>query len=1065
MKKSHYCITLCQRIFEGIVFFFLMVFICGNSGAEGFGTIFERISIEQGLSQSHVTSITQDNQGYMWIGTVNGLNKYDGYEFTVYRNEPDAVNTLASNFILSLFSDSSGNIWLGTYGGGLNKFNPSSGEFSHFSPGPVDSTCFSKNSVYPIIEDSNGFIWAGSDIGLMKCTQSGEILKMYAHDPKDSTGLSNNLTLSLYEDSSGILWIGTNGSGLDKFNAANETFAHYKHDPGNPNSLNNNSVYSIFEDSSGTLWIGTFNGLHRYEKSRDEFTRYLAEPENPNALSDGTVFSMYEDESDLLWLGTNGGVNVLNKDRTKFTRYMHNPGNPYSISDNWVKKVYKDNSGVLWFGTGRGISKLDVRKNHFRYYKHDYLDSNSLCYDCVLAIHEDSSGNIWLGTDQGGLDCFDPITKTFTHFKHIQGDPKSLPTNWVTSVIEDRQGTIWAGTGEGICSLNRKTNQFKIYRHDQSDPESLSDNWVLKIYEDPSGILWIGTGQGLDRFNREKGTFSHFRHNPEDQTSLSNNVIRILYHDRSGFFWIGTNVGLNRFDMDSGLCKRYLYNPRDPSTLNSNRILSLYEDSSGVLWVGTAGGLNRYNRSDDAFTAFTIKHGLPDNVINGILEDNNGQLWISTNRGITCFDTSGKVVKNFDADDGLLNMEYSAGACCKTKTGELYFGGLDGLNSFNPEILETNSHIPPVVITSIKKFGREIQPDKPFSVFPELTLSYKDNFISFEFAALDYSSPQKNQYAYILEGFDTDWIFSGTRRYANYTNIDPGEYIFRVKGSNNDNIWNESGCSIGIRIIPPFWSTLWFKLLTAFSVIVLVSTAYKLRIRFLENQKEKLEEQVKSRTKELNHKTDVLNKERQRLYSLLDGLPALVILQSPEYEYRYCNRKFYEELGNHHNKKCYEYLCNAQEPCEDCHVRIVLKDHISATYEWEAPNKRVYEVYLYPFSDADGSPLALKLAIDITDRKRVEEERIKKEKLEAVLETAGAAGHELNQPLQVLSGYIELFLSGYDEENSPQQTMKLLQEQVKRLRDITLKLNNITRYETKEYIEGTRIIDIDKSSK
>ncbi|MCE5251328.1 histidine kinase [bacterium] len=1054
----------CSAGTVSVLAFFLILLAPSLLHASGEYAMFEHITVEDGLSQSMVTSIIQDRKGFMWFGTMDGLNKYDGYTFTIFRHDKDNPRSLSNNFILWLYEDRSGIIWIGTYGGGLNRYDPSTEMFYQCAVCPGDSSGIEILNAMPIFQDSDGTIWAGTDKGLIQCNGSGEILTLFSHDPENPNSISENFTHALYEDSSGILWIGTNGGGLDRFDAHNKTFRHYVHDPRDSGSISSDFVYSIVEDRSGVLWVGNQGTINRYDRARDKFERYpLPSPHGTDA-STSVIFTLYEDKSQVLWMATDDGVYSLNPERTRFTHYRHDPGNSGTLGSDLVQTLYEDWSEILWFGTSRGINKFDRGKSRFRLYRHDYINPNSLSDDFVLTVYEDRNGYIWIGTDRGGLNRYDPLTERFTRYRHKPGDTNSIPADWVTAVCEDGNGFIWVGTGYGIARMNPRTGAIRQYRHDPNKPGSLGNNWVLDIIEDSRGIIWIGTGGGLDRFDSKSGTFTHFRHDPADPNTLSHNIVRTILEDCSGNLWLGTNSGLNLFNPESGTCKRYMYDPAQPGSLSNNRITTLHEDRSGTLWVGTADGLNRFNRADDTFYVYTTTVGLINNVISGMLEDNAGNLWISTNGGISCFDWKNESITNYSDQDGLFNAGFYPGACCKTKSGEMYFGGVDGLNRFNPHALEHSLYVPPVVITSIKKFDRNLTLDKSVSEVSEINLSYKDTFISFEFAALDYSSPRKNQYAYMMEGFDQDWIYSGSRRYASYTNLNPGKYVFRVKGSSHDGVWNETGSSIRIRIVPPFWEAEWFRIIAGFSLAGTVLILHQMRVRNVKKQQRVLEEQVQIRTRELKETTDALHLEQKRLFSLLDGLPAVVILQTPDKSITYANKRFLDDLSECEDGSYLRHTAENTEPCPDCSIQKILEVSGTEACECMLPDRRVFQIYMYPFSDIDGTPGVLKLGIDVTDRKRAEEERLKQEKLRGVLETAGAASHELNQPLQVISGYIEMITAGIIQKPDT-GIMRVIGEQVKRLREITLKLNKITRYKTMDYITGTRIIDIDGSSR
>ncbi len=565
--------------------------------------------------------------------------------------------------------------------------------------------------------------------------------------------------------------------------------------------------------------------------------------------------AIYEDRSGVLWVGTwGGGLNRFNREEETFAHWVNNPENPSSLSDNSVYSIYEDRSGVLWIGTVNGLNRFKIGREKFTQWEKEPGNPDSLSHNFVLSIYEDRSGALWVGTDGGGLSRYDPVNETFTHWINEPGKPNSLSSNNVRTISGDRTGALWLGTKGGLDKFDPEKETFTHWRNEPGKPDSLSNNEILSIYEDRTGVLWIGTnGGGLNRFNREKGTFTHWINEPGNSSSLGHNAIVSIYEDRKGVLWIGTNGGgLNRFNHEDGTFTRWINEPGNLNSLSNNKILSLHEDQSGILWIGTlGGGLNKFDREEETFTRYTEKDGLPNNVIYGILEDDDGYLWLSTNKGLSKFSLQTESFRNYDIHDGLQMNEFNQGAFHKNN-GKLFFGGIKGFIAFFPDNIKNNPNIPSIVITKFKKFDEIIKTNVTDT--EKSVLSYKDKYFSFEFAALDYRNPDKNQYAYMMEGFDKDWIHSGTRRSATYTQLDPGEYIFRVKGSNNDGVWNEEGVSIKIIIPPPFWQTWWFRILAAMFLLGLIFIGYRKRVEYIEAQKKKLEIQVAERTKEIANK-------------------------------------------------------------------------------------------------------------------------------------------------------------------------------------------------------------------
>jgi len=793
--------------------------------AESDDIIFQHITTEDGLSQSTINYLFQDSKGFIWFGTQDGLNNYDGYKLRIYKYDELNAHSLSDNFVTSIYEDKSGEIWVGTESGGLNKFERKTETFTHYKHDANNPMSLGTNRVLSIYEDKLGVLWIGTDDGgLNQFNRETEHFIHYTHNPADPHSLSDNTVLSIYEDHANRLWIGTDDGGLNQFNRETEQFIHYTHNPADPHSLSDNTVLSIYEDHADRLWIGTLNGgLNHFNYETEQFTHYKHEPGNLNSLSSNTISAITEDQLKNLWLATSSWygdsygtkLDQFNLKTGRIKHYTKDSVNSNDLNDTVFFSVLIGQSNILWIGTGfGGINKLDLKEPKFTYYKHEDRNPNSLNDNHVMSIYEDKSGIIWIGTDSGGLNKFDRKTEKFTHYTHEAYNRNSLSSNKVWSTYEDSKDIMWVGTlGGGLNKFDRETGKFTHYTHNPDDPTSLSHNTVNFITEDQAGNLWISTfGGGLNKFDREKGQFTHYTHNPDDSNSLSDNSTTLIHKDSSGTLWITTfNGGLNKFDRETEKFTRYTHDPNNPNSLSYDRVLSINEYPDGTLWLGTyGGGLNKFDIATETFTHYTENDGLPSNSVVGILADDNGNLWLSTGNGLSKFNPEAETFRNYDVGDGVQGNEFDGvKAYAKTKDGAMLFGGLNGFNLFYPDQVKDNPHIPPIVITDFRIFDQTVKLNPAISVAKEIKLSYKDKFFSFKFAALDYTNPEKNQYAYKLEGFDHDWIYSGTRRYASYTNLDPGTYTFRVKGSNNDGVWNEEGTSVTITIIPPPWKTGW----------------------------------------------------------------------------------------------------------------------------------------------------------------------------------------------------------------------------------------------------------------
>ncbi|NQV16376.1 response regulator [bacterium] len=788
---------------------------------------FEQISDEHGLSQNEVNWILQDSDGFLWFGTEDGLNRYDGYNFIIYRTEPNNPNSLSSNRIATLYEDRSGALWIGTLDGGLNKFDRDTEQFTRYLHRPEDSTSISNNSILSIFEDKTGNLWIGTwGGGLNKFNFETNGFEHFQNDPEDSTSLSHNSIRSLLEDRSGELWVGTLGGGLNRFDRDTNQFIRYLNDPDDSTSISHNSVWTIYEDKAGVIWIGTLGGgLNQLHRDTGEFESYKFNQLDPRSLSHNSIVSIYEDRSGILWVGTwGGGLNKFNREASQFVHYLNDPKNPRSLSNNTIMSIIEEDSGILWMGTdGGGINKLDQGKTHFIHYK-DRLDIVTFKNNSnIWSLHEDRSGALWIAHE--GLSKLNLETGQITAFLHKPNDPNSLSTDKIFSLFVDSEGFLWIGTiNGGVDKFDPEKEQFTHHMHDPDDSNSVSQNFITTIYQDRSGTLWFGTwSEGLNKLDSHGKGFTRYRHDPEDLNSLSDNSIWAIFEDQQGSLWIGTEkAGLNKLDPVSGKITRYMSDPEDATSLSHNHVTNIHEDQVGTLWIGTwGGGLNRFDQGEENFIRYSQDDGLLNDVICGILEDAHGNLWLSGNRGIAKYNPRTNIFRNYTVTEGLQHSEFNQGACYKGNDGTMYFGGPNGLNVFHPDSIIANPHVPPVILTDFKLFHEsvEIGPDggtgeghfylpKHVSKLEELKLRYDQNDIAFKFVALDYHLPLKNQYAYILEGLNADWISAGAEsRIATYTNLDPGKYIFRVKGSNNDGIWNEEGSSLTIIITPPWWGS------------------------------------------------------------------------------------------------------------------------------------------------------------------------------------------------------------------------------------------------------------------
>jgi signal transduction histidine kinase/ligand-binding sensor domain-containing protein len=838
---------------------------------------FEHISSEQGLSQNVVYCIVQDKRGFMWFGTQYGLNRFDGYVFIKYIYNPKDPSTLPANRVTLIYEDSSGNFWIGTEGGGLSLFNHEKGTFIRFPYMNDSDPNPDTDIIVTFHEDRNGVFWVGTWGGLLRFDSKKQTWSHFFHRPGIPGTLSHNSIRAFCEDHTGIMWVGTEEGGLNSFNPKTGKFSHFLHRPDDPDSLSNNNVYAIFEDSKKNLWVGSRGGLDRFDRQAKKFIHYKQQDNIVESLSNNRIRAIFEDSKGRLWIGTEGGgLNRLKSlSEGTFVSYRLEPNNPHSLSHNAVRSIMEDRNGCIWIGTfGGGINRIDPQMQQFVHIRGNASNPNSLSSNDVSCLFEDKDGILWIGTYDNGLNRYNPVTGKFRFYQYSSGDPGSLSSNTVHSIHKYKDGVLWIGTwGGGINRFNRDTETFTRYKYLDRTNKGPGSNDIFCFCEDQENNLWIGTWKGgLNLYLREKNEFVYYKNDPQNPGSISNNGVTFIFPDREHeeILWVGTsNSGLERFNRHTGNFEHYPHDPGNPNSLSHNSVLSLYisPNHPEIVWVGTNGGLNKFNKNTNQWEFYIEDDGLSNNTIYGILEDKNRNLWMSTIKGLSRFNPETEEFTNYYAEDGLQHNEFNQGAFYKGRDGHFYFGGINGFNSFIPENISENAHRPPVVITSfILLTTRDFKLEKSILETKELRLSYKDTF-SFEFAALNYTASAKNRYAYKLEqeGADDGWIQLNHKRDITFTALSPGEYVFRVKGSNNYDLWNDVGASVKLIITPPFWSTWWFRILLGLTALGMLFVIYKLRVRRYKIQRNNLETEVAKRTREIRRQKEIIEEKNIQL--------------------------------------------------------------------------------------------------------------------------------------------------------------------------------------------------------
>ena len=825
---------------------------------------FEHITVEQGLSSNRVTSILQDSQGFMWFGTENGLHKYDGYTFTIYKPDPVDPGSISHVFIYSIFKDAREDLWIGTYGGGLNKFERDKEKFIRYQNDPDDPHSLSNNFVAAICQspaDSGKALWIGTRWGgLNKLDLETARFHHYLTDRGKIPEVNTNSILSICCDNNGTLWIATEASGLISLDPQTEQYAHHRADPVDKSGLCDNKIRRVFTDKSNNIWIGTDAGLNRFDMHTNEFSRFVNSAGNGNSLSHNQVLAIHEDRQGHLWVGTFNGLNLYSKKTGEFIRFNSEQNKPNSLSHDYITKIYEDRSGLLWIATHGGINRINPAAKKFNHVQIELEDSDKASINSVRCMQEDSEDSkiLWLGTTGSGLIRYNRNSR---EFEQVIGHNETV---FVRSLYQAPliPGKIWLATwGSGLIRIDKdlKQSSRKVFWLDNSELKDA--NHISSIYPLSKDNVLLGTGLGLYQFDLVTGEHFGLMPGADDPYSLSHPNVTAICRDRSGQLWVGTyGGGLNKLvlppggiDLKKTAAKfvHYKHNPDNPRSLSSSTITLIHEAQNGIIWVGTLdGGLNKlvsttHGDSDkvvEGFIRYTERDGLPSNAILGVLEDNSGNLWISTKNGLSMFDPVDGSFHNFRKSDGLQSNEFNRFAYFRNDRGELYFGGINGFNHFKPAVINKNPVVPNVVITDFRIFNQSVRKhpewtlNEPVSETDAITLTHDQSVFTFEFAALEYTNSAKNTYAYKMEGIDPRWVYTdASRRFATYTHLDPGEYLFSVRASNNDGVWNQEGTSVRIIIAPPWWRTT-----TAYLIYFLAGIGLIFSLRRYELNRQKL---------------------------------------------------------------------------------------------------------------------------------------------------------------------------------------------------------------------------------
>jgi PAS domain S-box-containing protein len=1019
---------------------------------------FRHLSLDEGLSQGLVTCILQDARGFMWLGTQDGLNRYDGYSFKVYGHVPFDPSTLSNSSVNCLLEDDEGRLWVGTRGG-LNLYShetDSFERFEHYSGGPSPDTDY---TVLYLHQDKEGNYWVGSDHGLCRFDLASETFSHVDFAPEVDVPDESKPIQAIFEDGSGRLWLGS-GAGLFQLDSERDLVVPFTSNDGQGSTIEK-EVRCFFEDSSGLLWIGWTGGLATYSVD----TGRLDVP--PQVLPDSCarlpgyhVTSITQDGEGRFWFGSlQLGVYVTDPRTGDFIRIVHDPFDPGSPAHEGINCLYRDNSDGIWIGTnGYGASVWHPYLQKFSLYQHDAYVANGLPFKSVRGIYEDDADILWIG-GYGGLARFDRGSGEWTHISYNPKGPGNLPGGNVYTICDDPESggkSLWIGTeGTGLTRLDRATYEITRYPCSADGSNGLPGKIVYAMFPESDGKLWVGTEAGLSLFDPATGEFT-----PIEKRGGGSHGVRALSVDRNGFLWIGMmERGLCRLDRNTGELSEYVHAPGDPQSLSHDHVLTVTESSDGTIWAGTnGGGLNRFDRDAQVFEHYLEADGLPNNVVYSVLEDESGYLWLSTNRGVSRFDPRTETFRNFDVHDGLQSNEFNACAYFKSDSGEMFFGGIDGINSFHPLALSTDPHAPTVAITSLRISNRTVPIgegpggrrilDKAITETDHVELSYADDVVSFTYTALHFAAPERNSYAYKLDGLDDDWNYVGNRRFVTFTDLRPGDYLLRLKAANADGVWNEAETSIAIRVVPPLWGTLLFRIAAAVALVALLLSLHRLRTHYIRRRNRELDainarlrDQIAERLRAEHELRESEEKYRVVAQSASEGILTIdesgTILLSNDSLGQIFGYTTAELAGENISKLVPKFPVGDRRDSKKSDDAGGVA--ISTRGLHKSGEKRLLEISIGEYRTAERR-LYIAVIRDVTERKKLEEQFLQSQKMEAVGQLAGGIAHDLNNLLTIIHGHSELAQSNLPLSDPVKRDIRQIMGASRRAESLTRQL-------------------------
>ncbi len=1003
--------------------------------SSGQGIQFDRYAVKDGISQSVVLCIFQDSEGYMWFGTQDGLNKFDGYSFENYFFDPTDTTSISNSWIFDITEDANGFLWLGTKGG-VNKFDKKTGLFTRVSI--IDGNSGDNiNFIYGITSDSTN-IYVNHPPMLSVLNFNTGSIESYTNTFERNKALYD-VGFPIITDSKSLIWMGSL-NGLSSFNLQDKRFNNYTHSESDPGTISHNHITALFEDKLGNILIGTENGLNIYNIKTQKIIRYFQDNNKPGSLSHNFIRSITQDHTGAIWIGTEGGG--LNKmtfseatGSADFIHFRSGTDNSNYISHDIVHSLYEDNSNNLWIGTLSGVNKTDLKKKSIRTYtKSDNPNSINLLDNVIASVYQDSDGKLWIGNWGKGLNILDRGINEVIHYTSEFTGRTHIPQNHVHVIFEDSKSQIWLGTRNGVSIFDKNRNLFIPVQDYFNTPDFnyFNNNRVYCIIEDSRGKIWFGTGNGIVILNTETKSSTLIQTGNETDWAITSNLVYSLLEDKDQNIWIATANGLNRYIPSENWVYYYVNNPDSSNTLCDNYVISLCEDRGGNIWIGTSTGINRFNKTDSVFSHFTLKDGLPSNIIYDIIKDGNENLWFSTGSGLVMKNPDENALEPFLVEDKFLGKEFNLKAVFKANDGEMFFGGIDGLISFYPDSLTDNNYIPPIRITSLIKEKNGIrQKLNPNS--NRILLSYRDYSFTIEFSALDFTNPDKNRYLYQMEGISDNWIEIGNRRFVNFTKLPPGEYTFNVKGTNNDGVWNNEGTSISITILPPWWKSNYAYIFYIIFIVGIIFIVIRTREKSLIREKKILEEKIRERTSEIAQQKEMVEESEAKLSSTISSIDDLVFVLDKsgifqEFYNQGKHKTLYSEaesyIGKHFKNVGFPEL--VVQKLADTFSELIHKGSFKEfDYSFEKDNKEFwFNAKIAPRRNVKGELSGITIvARDITERKQSEEQ------LKELNTTKDAffsiLAHDLKNPFSSLHSMSGMMIDNYQNLEEEEKVMAL----------------------------------------